>query len=84
MICAGGQRDDQSCAVYSIMSIDPETWELARLLLERRPETALEVALERAQEAHQQGEEVSYRTWLLIADTIREVIRAPTPEDPLN
>jgi hypothetical protein len=66
------------------MVIDRETWELAQLLLDRRPETAFKIACERAREALQRKDDASSRTWLLIANVIREVRRAPTRDDRLN
>ena len=66
------------------MVIDPETWELAKLLLDRRPTNAFEVAWKRAQEAHQQKDDAAYQTWLRIAKTLREITRERTEHDPLN
>ena len=63
---------------------DRETWELALMLREKRGETALEDALERAKVAADAGDEGRFQMWQEIVKVLQEMERPRQGDDPLN
>ena len=64
--------------------VDEDTWQLARFLLERRPTTAFEDAITRAQAARRRGDTMEFKAWLAIADAVQELERPARPSDQIH
>ena len=63
---------------------DAEVWQLAALLVKKFGQNAVNEAQERAKQALDGDDVMGHGMWLTVAWAVRELIRPPRADDPVN